>query len=182
MKLPIHTEATAPERSRTVMASISEDLGFVPNLAATTAGSPALISAFDSLRRAAGSTDLDPVDREIAGLATGLASDNHYGIAFHSTVLANLGVETEEIETMRKGAAPSDSRRAAVYEFATVLARGRGVVDDDVVRRLEDNGFDEGGVLDLITEYVFASLVGVVDNLAGHVELDEFRQPLAWKG
>jgi hypothetical protein len=62
------------------------------------------------------------------------------------------------------------------------LARGRGAVDDGIIQRLKENGIDDGGVLDLVTECVFASLVGVVDNLAGHVELDEFLQPYAWEG
>ena len=37
-------------------------------------------------------------------------------------------------------------------------------------------------ILEVVTECVFASLVGIVDNLAGRVELDEFLQPRAWVG
>lgn len=182
MDLPIHTEATAPAASRPVLAAIAEDLGFVPNLAATAASSPNLLQGFDSLRRAAGETALDPVEREIAGLATGVAVDNHYGVAFHSTVLANLGVEDDQIAQMRDGTPPGDDRRTAIYEFATTLALNRGAVDDGIITRLADLGFDDAAVLDLVTECVFAGLVGVVDNLVGRVELDEFLQPQSWNG
>jgi hypothetical protein len=31
-----------------------------------------------------------------------------------------------------------------------------------------------------VLECAFASLVGLIDNIAGHVELDAFLQPQAW--
>jgi hypothetical protein len=79
--------------SRPLLAGIAADLGFVPNLAAATAASPTLLGAFDALRRAVADPTFPPLHREIAGLATGVAVDNAYGVAFHSTMLAGLGVE-----------------------------------------------------------------------------------------
>ena len=35
-------------------------------------------------------------------------------------------------------------------------------------------------VFDVVLECAFATLVGLIDNLAGHVELDAFLVPRAW--
>jgi hypothetical protein len=81
MELTIHTQQTAPEASKPILEGIASDLGVVPNMAATVASSPTLLSAFDGLRRAVGSGELDPKAREVAGLAVGVAVDNRYGVA-----------------------------------------------------------------------------------------------------
>jgi hypothetical protein len=49
-----------------------------------------------------------------------------------------------------------------------------GKVDDAAVDRLTTLGFSIEEILDVVAECTFASLVGVVDNLACRVELDGF--------
>jgi Carboxymuconolactone decarboxylase family len=114
MKLIIHDTDTAPARSKLLLEGIGADVGMVPNLAAGIAESPTLLAAFDGMRRAVGSGDLDPVLRETAGLAVGVAVDNAYGVAFHSTVLGRLGVAEAEIQRMRAGEEPAGEPAAAV--------------------------------------------------------------------
>ena len=174
------TIRTAPTESQPILDGIEADLGFVPNLAATAAASPALLAGFDGLRRAAAATKLDPVDREVAGLAVGIVVDNRYGVAFHTTRLANLGVGEDDLAAMRDGRPPAGSRPAAVYEFARAVATGRGKVDAAIVDRLIAEGASTSEMLDLVTECAFATLVGLVDNLAGGVPLDAFLVPRAW--
>jgi alkylhydroperoxidase family enzyme len=181
MELQILPRDAAPAASQSLLDGIAADLGFVPNLAATVAASPTLLAAFDGLRRAVSDTSFDPVHREIAGLAVGVAVDNAYGVAFHSTVLGRLGVGETDLDAMRGGGEPRNEAQAAVYAFARALVLDRGAVDEAVVQRARDAGLTDADLLQLVTECVFASLVGLVDNLAGRVELDEFLQPRAWK-
>jgi alkylhydroperoxidase family enzyme len=181
MDLPILTVETAPATSQPLLEGIAADLGFVPNFAATIAASPTLLQAFDGLRRAVGDNSFDPRLRETAGLAVGVAVDNAYGVAFHSTVLGRLGVGDNDIEAMRQGSEPAGTKPAAAYAFARALVLDRGDVDPGVVQRALAAGLTPPDLLQLVAECVFASLVGFVDNLAGRVELDEFLRPQAWK-
>jgi alkylhydroperoxidase family enzyme len=180
MHLPITPLDSAPVESKPILDGITGDLGFVPNLAATAAASPTLLQAFDALRRAVGAADLDPVLREVTGLAVGVAVDGAYGVAFHSTVLAGLGVAEAEIDRIRAGHAPDDDRAAAVHDLARAVVLGRGKVDDVVLARVAEVGLTTADVLEIVTECAFASLVGIIDNLAGRVELDAFLAPRAW--
>lgn len=180
MQLTIHTVDTAPGASRPLLEGIAEDLGLVPNLAASVAESPTLLAVFDALRRAVGAAPLDPVLREVAGLAVGVAVDNAYGVAFHSTVLRRLGVTEADLQAMRSGLGPEDPVACAVFTFAHDLVHTRGKVDDAVVERLTRAGLSTETILELVAECTFASLVGLVDNLAGRVPLDDFLTPLAW--
>jgi alkylhydroperoxidase family enzyme len=181
MDLPILTAETAPAASQPLLEGIAADLGFVPNLAATIAASPTLLRAFDGLRRAVGDESFDPRLRETAGVAVGVAVDNAYGVAFHSTVLGRLGVGENDIEAMRQGSEPAGAAPAAAYAFARTLVLDRGAVDPRVVERALAAGLTSHDLLQVVAECVFATLVGLVDNLAGRVELDEFLRPQAWK-
>ena len=180
MELTIYGAEDAPDASKAILDGIAADLGFVPNMAGIAAGSPALLSAFDGLRRAVGGGQLDPIAREVAGLAVGVAVDNRYGVAFHSTVLSSLGVDDSEIERMRAGQSPSDGKLAAVYELARRVVLDRGKVDDDAISHAAAAGVSRAEILEIVAECAFAGLVGTLDNLAGHVQLDAFLAPRAW--
>ena len=179
MQLAILTTDDAPAESRAVLDGIAADLGLVPNLAAATAASPALLAGFDGLRRAVASAKLDPVLREIAGVAVGVAVDNRYGVAFHSTMLGKLGLPGEQVKLLREGAAPTDGTAAAVAALAREIALNRGKVSDSALAAAQA-GLSTEAVLDVLLECAFATLVGLIDNLAGHVELDAFIAPQAW--
>jgi alkylhydroperoxidase family enzyme len=180
MDLKVHTTDSAPAASQALLDGIADDLGFVPNMAAVIAESPALLAGFDGLRRALRSAALDPVLRETAGLAVGIAVDNEYGVAFHSTVLAGLGVDEHEITRMRSGDEPTDRRAAAVYSLARQVVLSRGKTADAVLQHASDEGLATTDVLEIVAECTFAGLVGTMDNLAGRVALDDALSPRAW--
>ena len=180
MDLPIHTLDGAPADSRAVLDGIAADLGFVPNLAAAAAAAPALVTGFDGLRRAVASATLDQVLRVVAGLAVGVAVDNHYGVAFHSTVLGKLGFGESQIKLLRQGAAPADAMAAAVAALAREVVLNRGKLTASTLDAATAAGLSAEAVLEVVLECAFASLVGLIDNIAGHVELDAFLQPQAW--
>jgi len=182
MQLTIHTTDSAPSGSQPVLDGIASELGLVPNLAASIAESPTLLAGFDALRRAIADGPLDPVLREVAGLAVGVAVDGAYGVAFHSTMLAGMGEDEASIAAMRSGAGPTDGtgRCGAVYALAQAIVRERGKVGESVLERARLAGLTPADVLDVLAECAFASLVGMIDNLAGRVALDPFLAPRAW--
>ncbi len=180
MQLPIHSVDSAPADSRGLLEGIGADLGVIPNLAATAATSPALLAGFDGLRRAVANTKLDPVLREVTGLAVGVAVDNHYGVAFHSTMLAGLGVGEADIDAMRSGDAPHEPVAAAVHALAREVAVGRGKVASGTVDAVLAAGLSTEAVLEVLLEAGFASVVGLIDGFAGLVDLDGFLADRRW--
>src|SRR5262245_28275637 len=140
MNLNVLTRDAAPAAAQPILDRISADLGFVPNLASVAAASPTLLAAFDALRRVVADPAFPAVHREIAGVAVGVAVDNEYGVAFHSTVLASMGVDESDIDRMRAGSEPADSLHAAVYNFARATVVQRGKVPADAVQRAYDVG------------------------------------------
>ena len=152
MNLSVLTPDSAPAPSRPILDGIAADFGFVPNLAAVTAASPTLLAVFDAIRRTVADPTFTAVHREIAGIAAGVAIDNTYGVAFHSTMLDTLGVDESEIDAMRAGTEPNDPIHAAVYAFARDVVVHRGDVTDGVVQRAHDAGLTDADLLQLVAE------------------------------
>jgi polyisoprenoid-binding protein YceI/alkylhydroperoxidase family enzyme len=143
---------------------ISTDIGFIPNMAGVAAGAPVLLRVFDGMRRAVGSGGLAPVACEVAGLAVGVAVDNHYGVAFHSTVVGNLGLADAEIECIRAGRAAADPKLAAIAELARSITLERGRAGG-AVRCATAAGWSREEILEVVAECAFAGLVGAAGGL-----------------
>jgi alkylhydroperoxidase family enzyme len=112
----------------------------------------------------------------------GVAVDNHYGVAFHSTMLASLDVDETDLDVMRQGHAPTAATAGAVYQLARELVLGRGKVPDATITQATEAGLDTEAILEIVLEATFAALVGTIDNLVDHVDLDDFLAPRAWAG
>jgi hypothetical protein len=110
----------------------------------------------------------------------GVAVDNAYGVVFHSTVLARLGVADAEIDGMRSGQEPADDRQAAIYQLAQDIVRSRGKVPADTIDAPPPPGSPSSTSWTWWPSVRSPALVRVIDNLAGRVELDSFFAPRAW--
>src|SRR5262245_37000439 len=123
-----HTLETAPEASRSLLLGLREQAGFIPNLAATMAESPALLEAFLTLRSIAARTSLDAAARELVAIAAAAETGCTYCVAAHSTFGLKNGAAPDAVEAVRAGSAPADARLAALVRFARAVARGGGDV------------------------------------------------------
>jgi alkylhydroperoxidase family enzyme len=81
---------------------------------------------------------------------------------------------------MRDGKSPSDPTQAAVHDLAGDIVAGRGNVPDATIERATEAGLTTEAILEILLETTFAGLVGMIDNLAGRVELDGFLAARAW--
>jgi alkylhydroperoxidase family enzyme len=106
--------------------------------------------------------------------------DNRYGVAFHSTMLGRLGVDETDIAAMRNGRPPTDAVAGAVHAVAREAALGRGQVSDAAIEAASAAGLTTEDLLELLLEVSFATMVGLIDNLAGHVALDAFLAERRW--
>ena len=92
-----------------------------------------------------------------------------------------LDVEDGEIERMRADELPSvTTSSAATYDLARQIVLNRGKVDDRVVARATAAGLNTAELLEILAECALASLVGLMDNFAGYIDLDAFLAARAW--
>ena len=128
MNLPILTPDTTPRPTRRpVLEGIAADLGFVPNLAATAAASPALLAGFDGMRRAVAATGLDPVLREVTGPRGRCCGRQplRRRLPLHDPRPAS-GVAEPDIDAIRDGRPPGPTAAVAAYTRSPARSSSSG--------------------------------------------------------
>jgi|SRR5262245_20879867 len=111
----VHTIESAPEGSKSILANMKSEVGFIPNLAATMAESPALLEAFTSLRTINGQkSSLSASDRELVSIAVATEYGCSYCVAAHSTFAIKAGASEGVVAAVREGGRPAmrGSRRS----------------------------------------------------------------------
>jgi uncharacterized peroxidase-related enzyme len=180
-QFPIHTIESAPPASRPFLEGLQQEIGFIPNLAATMAGSATLIEAFTSLRRIAGRGELTPLERETVSLVVSFENDCTYCMAAHSMFAMKAGIAAPALEALRAGTIPPDARLGALAAFVRQLVTSRGHASAEAQEALLRAGFTPAQLLESIAVIAFTTIANYAHNVSG-CAVDGAFQAQAWEG
>jgi uncharacterized peroxidase-related enzyme len=175
----VHTIESAPEASKPLLAKLQSEAGFIPNLAATMAESPALLDAFTALRTINGRTSsLSPMERELVSIAVAREYDCSYCVAAHSTFAIKAGAAETVVAEVRDGRPTGDKRIAVLTKFARGLVQNAHPSQEDVSGLLAA-GIDRRQIFDIVTTMAQVALASQTFLLAG-APLDAAFEARAW--
>jgi uncharacterized peroxidase-related enzyme len=162
----IHTPESAPEASREALDRLRTNVGFIPNLAATIAGSPTALQGFVAMQSTLRGSDLAPAEREIVGLTVSRENASPYSMAAHSTFAEGVGLAPDEIAALRAGESLTDPRHEALHVFTAELLASRGHVSADQLAELLAAGYSLENVLEVVTQVAYTTMANLVANVA----------------
>jgi uncharacterized peroxidase-related enzyme len=173
-----HTVDSAPEGSRRLLQGLSDQIGFIPNLAATMAEAPALLEAFVTLQTIGHRTSLSPIERQVIAVAVATETGCTYCVAAHSTFALKSGAQVAVMDAVRARSPLGDPRLDALARFARAIVHR----EVDAGRRAEEllkAGLSQVQVLEALVAIAVPMLASSVFQLAP-VTLDGAFQPQAW--
>src|SRR3989442_2055605 len=100
-----YTITNAPELSKPLLARVHKALGFVPNLYATFAESPAVLEGYLALSGSLDKGALSATERQLVEIAVSTENGCTYCVAAHSTIAGMLNARPEIVTPVRTGAA-----------------------------------------------------------------------------
>lgn len=164
----IHTAESAPEASGETLRELAAALGFLPNLAATMAGSPTLLAAFAMLRDLVARGSFSGAEREAISLGTSFQNDCSYCMAAHSTFAEMQGMPAAALAALRAGEDPIDQPRlGALARFARRVVERRGFLSDGDLGDLLAAGFSPAQLLEALAVIGMTLLANYTHNIAG---------------
>jgi alkylhydroperoxidase family enzyme len=178
-ELTIHTTETAPDASRDALAALERNVGFIPNLAATLAGSPAALQGFVGMQSALRATRLSALEREVVGVTVSRENASPYSMAAHSTFAAGAGAEADVLAALRAGETLPDERLEALRGFVLAVLRGRGHLDGDALGDLVAAGYAPESALEVIAQIAYTTMANLAANVAA-TPVDAAFQPQSW--
>ncbi|MGE0554075.1 MAG: carboxymuconolactone decarboxylase family protein [Gemmatimonadales bacterium] len=175
---PVHTQDTAPERSRPILAQVEKAFGFVPNLAGMLAEAPAALEGYLAVAAAFGKSSLSKVEQQVVLLATSVENGCRYCVAAHSMIAAGEGMPEGTVTALRSKAPLAEARLETLRRFTVAVVRNRGWVADELGAFLEA-GFTRANALEVITGVTQKTLSNYANHLA-ETPVDAAFEPHAW--
>lgn len=177
---PLHTQDTAPEGSLEVMAEYRERFGFVPNLVATLAASPAALNGYATGYGLLGQTVFTPAEQQLIFLAASRANDCHYCVAAHSMAGKMTGLPDEAVAAVRDGKTLLDPKLAAIADFTRKMIETRGHVSAKDIEDFLTAGHTPAQILEIILGVAVKTISNYMNHIAA-TPLDAAFAPMAWQ-
>jgi len=175
----LYTIDSAPTRSQPILRQLQESFGFIPNIAAKMAGSPVLISSFIGVFQQVHSGSFSEAQIQTLLLTNAVANRCSWAVAFHSFLALKEGLAPEDVQAIRAGHAPQDSKHAALSALARTVIDKRGHVSEDDLEQFLHAGFDKEHVLQVIAAVAASTITNYVGNVT-NPPLEEAFQSYAW--
>jgi uncharacterized peroxidase-related enzyme len=179
-KFDIHTHESAPPDSKPLIQGLEKAFGFVPNVSAVLAESPATLKAYITLSKIFDESAFTPVEREVVILAINEYNECHYCVAAHSVIADMHGVPADAVAAIRDGNPIDDARLEALRDFTRKIVDLRGWVTETDIEQFMAAGFTRAQVL----EVILGVAMKTISNYSNHIAdtpLDEAFAGAAWK-
>ena len=147
---PLHTLDSAPERAKPALRQLQSAFGIIPNIAAAMATSPVLIESLVGLFGKVHGGSFTEAEVQIVLLTDAVTNGSRWAVAFHTALALKEGIDPADVQAIREGRLPKDSKFAALSGLARTMIEKRGRLDDKDIDRFLAAGFGKDHLLEVI--------------------------------
>ncbi|WDQ15209.1 carboxymuconolactone decarboxylase family protein [Rhodopirellula sp. P2] len=177
----VHTLETSPENSQPQLESSQKTYGFVPNLHAVMAESPALLEAYRTVADIFDNkTNLTATEQQIIAMTNNRLNGCTYCMAAHTSIMQSHKVAEDVIESLRNGTPIADPKLETLRVFAEKVNLQRGWVEDTDIADFLAAGYTKQTVFDVIVGTAYKVLSNYTNHVA-QTPVDKAFAKNAWK-
>lgn len=162
-----HDLTTAPQEAVPYLKRARTHFGFLPNLLALMAESPATLKGYRVLDEIFLAGTLSQQECLVVQLTASVENDCQYCITAHSMQARRAGVDEAVIAAVRSSAQVPDARLAALANLVRELIERRGALDEIQVIRFLDTGFSRAQLLEVILGIAVKTISNYTNHLVG---------------
>ncbi len=179
MTYTVHTVETATESAKPTLTEAKKAYGFLPNLLAVMAESPALVKGYIALARIFEETSLSPSERQVVLLTTSYENGCEYCIAAHSVIAGMQKVPSTVVQAIRDGQPIADKKLEALRRFTAAVAISRGRPSEAETGMFLNAGYGKQQVLEVVLGVGIKTLSNYTNHIAD-TPLDQAFAGAAW--
>ena len=176
---PVHTIDSAPASSKALLDNTQKNFGFVPNLIAVMASSPAITEAYLSVAEIFTRSSLNPTEQQVVLLTVSYYHECTYCMAAHTAIAGMQNVDPAVVQAIRDNKPLSDTKLQALRQFTWLLIENRGWMDDTDMQDFLDAGYTEASMLDVMVGVAQKTLSNFTNHMA-KTPLDDAFTEVAW--
>ncbi len=160
-----HSLQSAPEASRPLLQQTEQNLGFVPNLLAAMAQSPATLEAYLTLTRLFDKTGFSVTERQLVLLSISRHRNCCYCLAAHGTVAQMQRIPKKIVNAIYYQQPLDDDKLEALRRFTQAVLKAEGWVKPEDLQRFYQAGYTKRHVLEVILGVSFKTLSNYVNHI-----------------
>ena len=162
----IHTKETAPEQSLEILETTEKAYGFIPNLVAVLAESPAGVKGYRTLMDIFDESSFTPTERQVVLLAVSRYSECHYCVAAHSVIADMQKVPQDVTDAIRNDLPIADYKLEALRIFTTKVVDRRGWVSEEDIQTFVQAGYNKQQIIEVILGVSLKTLSNYVNHIS----------------
>lgn len=160
------TVETAPEGSRANLTTATKKYGFLPNLTATLANSPAVLQGYIDLDAQFNRTGFTPSERQLILLAASTENECGYCVAAHSTIAQGmLKVDPTIVSAIRAGKPLADPKLNALVSLVREIVSARGHAHPETIEAFLAAGYTAQQVAEILLGVALKTISNYIDHL-----------------
>ena len=176
---PVNTMESAPEGSKPALRQLQSAFGMIPNIAGAMATSPVLINSLVGLfGNVHGGSFSEPQVQTVL-LTDAVTNASPWAVAFHTALALKEGIDPADVQAIREGRLPKDSKLAALSALARTMIEKRGRLDDRDVDRFIAAGFGKDHALEVIAIVAASTITNYTGSIT-KTALEAMFQAHAW--
>jgi len=176
---PVNTMESAPEGSKPALQQLQSAFGMIPNLIGTMSTSSTLINSLVGLFGKVHGGSFTEAQVQIVLLTDAVTNASSWAVAFHTALALKEGIDAADVQAIRDGRLPTDSKFAALSVLAKTMIEKRGRLDDQDIERFLAAGFGK----DQLLEVIAAVAASTITNYTGSITKPPLEAPFlahAW--
>ncbi len=162
-----HTDITAPKGSAEVLAKVKARYGFIPNLGATVAESPAALAGILGLSESFDKASLTPQERELVLLTVSVINDCSYCRTVHVGLGRQAGIDSGAIKATLEAGRLENPKLNALRDLTAALVEQRGRVDEAKIGGFLSAGYTKAHVFEVVMGVALKTFTNYCNHLAG---------------
>jgi alkylhydroperoxidase family enzyme len=170
---------SAPEGSKPALRQLQSAFGIIPNLVGVVSTSPILIDSLVGLFGKVHGGSFTEAQVQIVLLTDAVTNASTWAVAFHTALALKEGIDPADVQAIREGRSPKDSKFAALSGLAKTMIEKRGRLDDEHIDRFLAAGFGKDHLLEVIAAVAASTITNYTGNIT-KPPLDAPFQAHAW--
>jgi len=180
IKFTLHTQETAPEGSKDLLANSLKLFGMIPGLHAVMAEAPALLESYQKAHELFSKSSFDSDELTVVWQTINVENGCHYCVPAHTGISKSMGVSDEISNALRNKTALPNARLEALRDFTLSMSQDRGHVNNGAVQAFLDAGFTKQQVLEVVLGYAQKVMSNYTNHIA-NTPVDKVFETFAWK-
>lgn len=172
----IHTQETAPDAAKELLAGVQKKFGMIPNLMGEMAEAPNVLKGYLDLAANTGAGTLNATELQTIQITTSRIQGCEYCVAAHSTVAKGQKVPQDVLDAIRSGGKITDAKLQALHDFTIAINEKEGWASDTDVKAFLSAGYTKGQVLEVVMSVALKLFTNYANHIL-HTPVDAAFQP-----